>query len=343
VLLRQLLFTALCATTLFGCDSQNSDDSDPFPQEECTPPGPSGCWIEKTATPSKRQELQPAKLGTKIYVVGGMNGTSFQDMEVLSSVEVYDTVTDSWTAVTSIPNARHHIATASTGGKFYASGGMTGQFSSEWKERDYLHEYDPDTNVWTELASMPTARGEHLAVAFGGKIYFIGGRFDLGRDSNANEVYDPATDSWDTRASMPTARRSFAVAVLDSLIYVIGGRHLDGPSLSDLATVEAYSPDSDTWYSRAELPFPRGALALGVLHDKLYAIGGEYFTGQGGVYEHNQQYDPVADHWSDVESMPRPAHGTGAVTINNTIYVAGGGVQVAVFSSGFMQAFTIDP
>jgi len=230
---------------------------------------------------------------------------------------------------------------ASANGKLYAGGGMSGRTPGEWQETASLYEFNPAMQTWMEKSPMPTARGEHLAITFNGKIYFIGGRFDTGQDSDANEVYDPQTDTWQSRAPMPTPRRSFAAVALDSLIYVIGGRRqLDG-GFPNLVTVEAYAPASDKWYQLADLPTARGALAVGTLNGNLYAMGGEFFTGVGGVFNKNEVYDPGTDSWSSATKMSSPVHGTGAVTIGETIYLVGGAKRVAVFSSGTAQGFVV--
>jgi N-acetylneuraminic acid mutarotase len=295
--------------------------------------------------PDPRQEIQPAAAGGRIYLVGGLRGSSFDDVEVLSSVDVYHPATDVWTAAPPLPDRRHHVAVASANGRLYACGGMTGEQPSEWTEQNALHELDPGTGTWRSKTSMPSRRGEHLGIAFDGKLYFIGGRAEGGEDTGANEVYDPASETWAQRAPMPTPRRSFAAAALDTLIYVVGGRRLAGEPLRLVNTtvVEAYSPSSDRWYVLAGLPVPRGGLALGVSNGKLYAMGGEYFSDGGGVFDYNHEYTPATNSWRSVSPMARAVHGTGAVTLGETIYVLGGATRVGVYSSDLAQGFVIDP
>jgi N-acetylneuraminic acid mutarotase len=68
-----------------------------------------------------------------------------------------------------------------------------------------------------------------------------------------------------------------------------------GPDWSPVATVFEYDPAQDTWRARAPMPTPRGALAVGVIGEKVYAVGG---VGAGrrntGATE---AYDPQSDRW----------------------------------------------
>ena len=268
----------------------------------------------------------------------------------MATVDVYDPAADTWFAAPPMPTPRHHVAVAGHNGKLYACGGMTGTLPSQWRELDDLYEFDPQTQAWTLKAPMLTPRGEHLGIAFGDKIFFLGGRA-AGVDSGANEMYDPATNLWTARAPMPIPRRSFAAVALDSLIYVVGGRFLqtgepgEPTRLQNSSQVDAYSPASDTWYTLSPLSTARGALAVGLLNGKLYAMGGEFFNddGTGGVFSENEEYDPVTDSWRNVNAMNRPVHGTGAVTIGNTIYILGGASQVGVFATNLAQGFTMRP
>jgi N-acetylneuraminic acid mutarotase len=73
------------------------------------------------------------------------------------------------------------------------------------------------------------------------------------------------------------------------------------------------------------MPKAQGGLAATVLKGKVYVFGGEYFSpAGGGVYAEAWEYDPKTDRWRSVAAMPRPRHGLGAVTIENSIYVLGG-------------------
>jgi len=70
---------------------------------------------------------------------------------------------------------------------------------------------------------------------------------------------------------MPTPRYGLSVAVVDGVLYAVGGG-LGGPSVT--AVVEAYTPATNTWVTKAALPTARYFLGSGVVNGKLYAVGG---------------------------------------------------------------------
>ena len=67
--------------------------------------------------------------------------------------------------------------------------------------------YDPVTQTWTTLAPLPEALNHVQAVAFRGKIYYLGGLYrfpDL--YSSHVYIYDPLTNTFSEGAPMPRAR-----------------------------------------------------------------------------------------------------------------------------------------
>lgn len=62
-----------------------------------------------------------AESGGLVYVIGGLNPTTGT---ALASVDIYDPVTNSWSAGTPMPTARWSLAATSMGGKIYVVGGF---------------------------------------------------------------------------------------------------------------------------------------------------------------------------------------------------------------------------
>src|SRR5262249_12704546 len=100
-----------------------------------------------------------------------------KDGKRLNTVEAYDTKTNTWTAVASMSTVRNALA-AATGpdGRIYVIGGHVAGGIGGWTSINNVEAYNPITNKWTTVASMPTVRGE-LAAAAGrdGRIYVVGG------------------------------------------------------------------------------------------------------------------------------------------------------------------------
>ena len=120
---------------------------------------------------------------------------------MLSTVEVYDSTTDSWKTKADMPTRRFWPATAVVDGKIYVIGDM--DIPDDWagKNPDFstVEVYDPRTDTWERRTDMPTPRSlANNAPVDNGKIYVIGGWQQGVRTFEESgvaivDVYDPAT------------------------------------------------------------------------------------------------------------------------------------------------------
>src|SRR5438105_23132 len=167
-------------------------------------------------------------------------------------------------ASTSSP-APMEVAAAVLNGRIHALGGA---------QRDALnvHEvYDPATNVWKTVNAMPTARDHLAAVAFGDRIWAVGGRSSFLGTQYANvEIYDPAADAWRTGPPLPRGRGGLAAATLLDRIVVFGG---EAPFRIFEAT-EMYEPAGNRWIAMAPMPTPRHGIGAAVVGARIYIPGG---------------------------------------------------------------------
>jgi N-acetylneuraminic acid mutarotase len=70
--------------------------------------------------------------------------------------------------------------------KIYVIGGAIGSVTGAISTNE---EYDPASNIWASMASMPTNRWNAGAGVVNGKIYIIGGT--NGTNLSTNEEYTP--------------------------------------------------------------------------------------------------------------------------------------------------------
>jgi N-acetylneuraminic acid mutarotase len=102
-----------------------------------------------------------------------------------------------------------------------------------------------------------------------------------GSENSAIDIVTIFADPWTTKSPMPSARQSFATSVVNGKIYAIGGAYtVSIPNVSftyyDVPIVEEYDPATDTWTTKISMPTTyRSQLAVGVVNDKIYVIGGE--------------------------------------------------------------------
>ena len=231
-------------------------------------------WEEKAPVSVARNAFDGVEvLDGKIYFVGGYNGSA------KNIAERYDPLNDTWEILSPMSVARSGIASAISNGKLYAIGG-SGLSSVEiydpstntwslgpalphsvnsgcaivanenlyhiggWLNNQnfkFVHMLDPNSNSWTRLADMPTARHGLKLVWFDNRIWAVGGYGGL--YLNTVESFDPLSNSWRTEASMTTKRNRSFTFVANGEIFVAGGN--DGSS--SLNSIEAFDPTTNRW------------------------------------------------------------------------------------------------
>ncbi len=239
-----------------------------------TPPvgNPNGVWSDKALMPAARADASSVVVNGKLYLFGGYGPGS--PTNVCNETYVYDPLADTWSQKASMPSNHSYAATAcAVGTKAYIWGGIDN--SNNWDGYKTLYIYDTVTDSWSVGSDFPITLGMHSAssIAYDGKIYVMGGWRDGDTSGNVT-VYDPLTDSYDTsKAPMPTPRRFFSLSEVNGVLYAIGG---GGPAGGYLSTNEAYDVASDSWSTKASMPFSRWGLARenAALDGKIYISHG---------------------------------------------------------------------
>ena len=246
----------------------------------------------------------------------------------------------------------HHQAMVPYNGKIYIFGGFTqGQNEAGWTPVDNSWEYDPVADTWKALAPMPGKRGSAVVSEVGGKMYVIGGATTVegskepaingngpARILMTNEVYDPVSNTWQSRAPMALGRNHAFGGAVNGRIYVIGGRtaHAFITVSTNTDIVEEYDPATDTWSGlKAKIPTPRSGGGWATYNGKIYVAGGEVATQQFvGAFRAVEVYDPAANMWSAMPSMPMPRHGVAGAVIGNRFHLVSGQITSAAAGGG---------
>jgi N-acetylneuraminic acid mutarotase len=86
------------------------------------------------------------------------------------------------------------------------------------------------------------------------------------------------------------------------------------------------------------MPTARGGVA-GAVFDGLFVVaGGEQLSG---TFTEVEAFDPVANHWLSLPSLPTPRHGLAAAAVGNTLYIIGGGKKPGLSVSGSNEALEV--
>ncbi|KAI1385693.1 galactose oxidase [Hypoxylon trugodes] len=287
------------------------------------------------------QEHSAAATDSHLYLLGGMPPDANNNATAVPSTntfEAYSFEEKVWKSLTPIPKAFTHINAAAVDGKIYVLGGLTGDGEGlTWYPAADCFVYDPATGAWETLPSMPEKQGRGAsAVGVSGSIvYLAGGLWRLELFPNGTQesldmvtAYDTKAGTWTTLPSLPAPRDHVGGAVINRTFYVIGGRDRGAANLRNTTwTLDLDSP-SDGWAVKAEMPTARGGFAMGVIGDYLGTFGGlgNEDPGSNGVFNSSEIYDVKEDSWFKLPAMPHPRHGNVAATVEDRIYIPGGGI-----------------
>ncbi len=221
----------------------------------------------------------------------------------------------SWVGLAGMPTARQWVSTASDGQRFYALGGWSGANLA-------VNEvYDPMTQAWSTLASMPAARYAGTgAQVIGTKLYVVGGSPGFPAMSNSLFVYDILANSWSTGASAPTDVGCGASATVGGRLFVFGGCTTSFVYDSSFAV---YDPAVGSWAALQSAPHTHLYPTAVSVGSKIYVISGindEANTIDGAV----DIYDTATGQWTAGPALPTPRYSASASVISNKIYVIGG-------------------
>lgn len=246
-------------------------------------------WIHKSPMLTPRSHFGIAVYENKIYCIGGYANSS-----VTAVNEVYDPAKDTWEIKASMPTARWGLKANIVDGKIYLIGGLPENLSSPKGNSNLNEVYDPATDSWSTKTPIPTAICFYASAVFEDKIYVLGGQSAIAE--NLNQIFDSTTDTWTLGMSLPKGLYYAAVAVTTGVnapkrIYLIGGT---GAGVPD-GINQAYDPVTDSWTVGSSMPTSRINLAVAIVNDTLYAVGGYYWPtiGPTAPCAMNEQYTPM--------------------------------------------------
>ncbi len=199
--------------------------------------------------------------------------------------------------------------------------------------------YDPQADLWRDVAPLSVARHALALVNLDGTLYAIGGSNGAhGLFYRTVEAYDPPGDRWIRKADLPRARSEFAAAGLDGKLYVFPG--VASCSSNDWAGVCDYSDrqvliydaSSDRWSTGGTLEVPpadgpktRGAVVIG---NRIYVVVQTYWTAWQ-LYS----YDPATGVFVRLADLPQSSGYPAVTRFNGELYVLGGVASCSSWSS----------
>jgi N-acetylneuraminic acid mutarotase len=141
-------------------------------------------WVSAAPMPTARQHAASSVVNGSIYVFGGRVTNSLDNTDV---VEKYDPAINRWTTdLAPMPSKRSGSAATTLNDFVYVFGGEQNEGTFNNNER-----YDPQSDTWTILDPMPTARHGLGVASYDSKIFTMGGGPQTGLTvSNLNEIFN---------------------------------------------------------------------------------------------------------------------------------------------------------
>jgi N-acetylneuraminic acid mutarotase len=248
---------------------------------------------------------------------------------ILSSAELYNPATGTWSATGSMTAARTgHTATLLPNGQVLVAGGEGSCVNGSCSFLSSAELYNPATGTWSATGSMTTARSRHTATLLpNGQVLVAGGGCCSGTTA---ELYTPATGAWTPTGSLSFPRSGALAGLLpNGQVLVVCG--VDDPGVPP-CVAELYNPATGTWAQDGQAgPSAERDFSAVLLHNGQVLFSG----GLNGVYpakvhvaETATLFDPATGTSTSTGSMTIPRQGhTLTVLPNGQVLAAGGETQ----------------
>lgn len=155
-------------------------------------------WSLLTTLPTPRDHAQAALLDGVLWVIGGRTGGARERPTL--AVEGYDLASGEWRSGAELPVPQSGGGLAVVEGRLIAFGGegprpgLTGAAGARAQAFDETHAYDPASDEWAALPSMPLPVHGQAVATVDGRVHSIGGgvRLDVpGSDLHQVLIFEP--------------------------------------------------------------------------------------------------------------------------------------------------------
>jgi N-acetylneuraminic acid mutarotase len=166
-------------------------------------------------------------------------------------------------------HARGGHALLAAAGKLYAIGGNTA-----FTDVAPAEIYDPGSNAWSDLPSLPAPRNHVSGFVFGADVCVAGGRSPA---TGRVDCFNFESSSWVRLPDLPRATSGAGAATLDGgSAMILGGENAQETTISDQF---ARLPSPDGWSSVETMLVPRHGFELAAFQGRAWACGGGSLPG----------------------------------------------------------------
>lgn len=205
-------------------------------------------WTQVGNLREPRSSNVVAKVGSKIYIIGGWDSTpKFEndyDGKFHSTIEVFDCKTEKMIdQIIPMPTPYRRAFTGIVSDdKILLIGGI-GVGASHFDLLNSVTEFDPSTLSFKELTPLPFATFAPAAGILNGKMHVFGGMFKLGEYNYeyVNHIYALEGESWFHLGRYMNETKGFSMVLdINDRLWVLGGHSYENEADSPVSTIEVW-------------------------------------------------------------------------------------------------------
>ncbi|HEY1914390.1 MAG TPA: carboxypeptidase regulatory-like domain-containing protein [Streptosporangiaceae bacterium] len=153
-----------------------------------------GTWSSGAKIPHPVSGAALAVVDGKMYMIGGCTIGRCGS----THVQIYDPAANTWNTAAAYPRSISYESCGELAGKIYCAGGGTGRARGPISGTADAFVFDPATNAWSPIASLPTPMWQSGYTAANGQLLVSGKP-----NSNQGYAYSPWSDAW---SPLPNAK-----------------------------------------------------------------------------------------------------------------------------------------
>lgn len=255
-----------------------------FPSSS-NPPSIAEPWRYLTEIPHVKQgSFGISVLNNCIFVIGGSYDISLDNEDIHPFGFKYNPLTLEWSTLKPMNFDRCRFSLNVLEGSLIAVGGHS---EGSYQRLDELpggnvasvEKYDPITDNWTMLTSMPEYRSQHAGATYKNKLFISGGLSHDGNVLDSFYQYDSLADCW-TKICNLTPRADHVMLRVDKKIYICGGwNEIDGQRRL-ISAIECYDIQTSNIVTITHISTPRYHAGITIVNNKIYFIGGFAADGE---------------------------------------------------------------
>lgn len=323
-----------------------------------------GHWESRSPMPVPRSNLATTSLVVNdtpfVYCFMGLDSSKACGSGIRLESFRYNTITDSWTQISDVPDTEGRIAASASGvnGKIYLIGGYKVFSNCDEFTSPRVDIYDPLTDSWSLGDSVPIRTDDHVQVVYKDSLIFCISGWSQNTNTRFVQVYDTYLDQWQNKGNIPSLGLFGHAGGLsgDTILYLDGVRITNQFVLVNAAYLATIDPLS------LNLSFTSLGTHPG---DRVYRGGGFAFGGRiaftggtnnaynvDGIGYNNVPsvetgrtfgYDLASGTWEEYARNPDSVMDVREVArVNNNEFYVVGGMEANQSVTGKVSVFVID-